>query len=526
MQYCFSMLENEHWWGGTVASGACPLTAASEYHQDFRVSCDSQTVSMFLSNLGRCIWSENPFKVDVLNGLFLMEGEDITLETIGSNLREAYREAQKRYFPCDGKRLPEAFFQTAQYNTWMEFTYYPTQEGVLTFAKEWLNHGYPPGIFIIDEGWHGRYGVWEFDFGRFPDPKGMVDQLHEMGFIVLLWVTPFVCPDGPDFVRSLGSLEGTDPEMAKNLYMRRAEAKESDPEDLKVALTRWWNGYSAILNLDNPWDARFLDNKLQHLIKEYGVDGFKFDGGTPDVYHSGNVINGTFACKLTPHELNQAWNRFGCRYTYHEYKDTYKRGGKNCIQRLRDKHPTWEGTGINLLIPCAITCGLIGHPFVCPDMVGGGEWTYRFLPGFEMDEELFVRMAQCSAMFPMIQFSWSPWSCLNEENQKHVVAAANLHQELADEILELVHEAEKTGEPILRTLEYNDPHKGYAGITDEFMLGEKILAAPVVTKGTFERKVVFPQGRWQDAEGRVYEGGTSEVLPAPLDKLLWFRKIS
>ena len=53
MQYCFDMLENEHWWGGTVASGACPLTATSEYHQDFRIDCNNQTMPMFLSNLGR-----------------------------------------------------------------------------------------------------------------------------------------------------------------------------------------------------------------------------------------------------------------------------------------------------------------------------------------------------------------------------------------------------------------------------------------------------------------------------------------
>ena len=80
MQYRFEMLENEHWWGGTVASGACPLTASSEYHQDFRIDCDNQTMPMFLSDQGRCIWSENPFKVDVADGCFVMEGEDITIE--------------------------------------------------------------------------------------------------------------------------------------------------------------------------------------------------------------------------------------------------------------------------------------------------------------------------------------------------------------------------------------------------------------------------------------------------------------
>lgn len=525
MKYTFPILENEYWWGGTVASGACPLTRESEYHKDFRVDCDNQTMPLFLSNLGRLIWSEEPFRVDVENGCFHMEGENITLEKPGNTLREVYTSAQKKYFPCDGKRLPETFFKTAQYNTWMEFTYYPTQEGVLDYAEKWLAHGYPPGIFIIDEGWHGRYGVWQFDLARFPDPKGMVDRLHEMGFTVLLWVTPFVCPDGPDFVRSLRPLKGTDPEMAKNLYMRLEGTEMNEEEDSKVAIIRWWNGYGAVLNLDNPWDAKFLDDKLKALMRDYGVDGFKFDGGTPEVYHPNNVVNGKFACKKTPHELNQAWNRFGSRYPYHEYKDTYKRGGKNCIQRLRDKHPTWDGLGINLLIPCAVTCGLIGHPFVCPDMVGGGEWAFRFLPGFELDEELFVRMAQCSALFPMIQFSWAPWTCLSEENQKYCVDAAKLHQKMADEILTLVHEAEQSGEPILRTLEYNDPHKGYAGITDEFMLGEDILVAPVVTKSTFERSVVFPSGRWQDEEGNVYEGGTRCVLPSPLSRLLWFKRV-
>lgn len=523
MQYRFEMLKGEHWWGGTVASGACPLTEKSEYHQDFRLDCGNQTMPMFISDLGRCIYSEKPFKVDVAEGCFSMEGEGISLETLGSTLREAYTEAQKRYFPCDGRPLPEAFFKTAQYNTWMEFTYYPTQEGVLQFAQSWLDHGYPPGIFIIDEGWHGRYGVWQFDNARFPDPKGMVDELHHMGFIVLLWVTPFVCADGPDFVRSLRPLIGTDPEMAKHLYMRIEGADDRWDEE-KVAIVRWWNGFSAILNPDNPWDAKFLDDKLQSLMQEYGVDGFKFDGGSPHTYLESNVINGKFACKSTPHELNQAWNRFGRRYPYHEYKDTYGGGGKNCIQRLRDKHPTWTGEGINLLVPCAITCGLIGHPFICPDMIGGGEWSFRFLPGFEMDEELFVRMAQCSALFPMMQFSWAPWTCLSEENQKACLAAAKLHQALADEILSLVKESEKTGEPILRALEYNDPHKGYASITDEFMLGDRLLAAPVLTKGTREREVFFPAGRWIASDGTEYEGGTSCVLPAPLDTLLWFRR--
>lgn len=516
MNYIFFIQPDEAWWGGTAASDACPITVSSAYHYDFRVDCGNQTMPFFVSSHGRYIWSDDPFKIDVEDGIIRLEGNEISLIQAGTTLREAYLAAQKAHFPCDRKNLPKEFFKTAQYNTWMEFTYYPTQEGVLEYARSYLQHGFAPGIFIIDEGWHGRYGNWEFDFSRFPDPKAMVDELHAMGFIVMLWLVPYVCADGVQFVRSLRPLVGTDPEMAKHLYMRN--------ENNDVAIIRWWNGYSAVLNLANPCDAKFLDDQLQHLMKAYGVDGFKFDGGTPYEYSSRNVVNGHFADDITPFDLNKAWNSFGRRYPYHEYKDTYQGGGKNCIQRLRDKSHSWDHEGINQLIPCALTCGLIGHPFICPDMIGGGSWTANYEPGFQIDEELFVRMAQCSALFPMMQFSWAPWKALSGENLQHCVQAARLHQKMSDKIIRLVEEAEQSGEPIMRALEYNDPHKGYACIKDEFMLGRDILVAPVVTKGTRERPVVFPEGRWRAEDGTLYRGGTTELLPAPLDKLLWFER--
>ncbi len=518
MHYTFTMQPGEYWWGGTVASDACPLHAASEYHENFFADCRNQTMPLFVSSCGRYLWSDHPFKVDVSGGVFEIDGEDVSLVEAGKTLREAYLSAMHTHFPSNQKQLPDQFFVTAQYNTWMEFTYYPTQEGVIEYARGILENGFAPGILIIDEGWHGRYGCWEFDFARFPDPKKMVDELHAMGFVVLLWIVPYVCADGVGFVRSLRPLVGTDPESAKHLYMRTA--------DDDIAIIKWWNGYSAVLNLDNPYDASFLDKQLQHLMHDYGIDGFKFDGGTPYEYSSRNVINGNFQTDLSPHQLNEAWNRFGYRYRFHEYKDTYKGGGQNAIQRLRDKGHCWDGDGINTLIPCALVCGLIGHPFVCPDMIGGGEWSYNYKPGFEIDEELFVRMAQCSALFPMMQFSWAPWKALSKKNLTLCVEAAQLHQRMSEKILQIVRESERTGEPILRTLEYNDPHKGHAALRDEFMLGNDLLVAPVVTKGTRARDVIFPAGRWEDEDGTIYEGDTRQMLPAPLERLLWFRRIS
>ena len=518
MRYTFYMKPGEYWWGGTAARPECPLSESSpRYEHDFTLDCDNQTMPLYVSSMGRYIWSDHPFRAVAEKGVFALDGQDIGLYDAGSTLRDAYRAAQAARFPCDKVSMKDAFFKTAQYNTWMEFNYFPTQEGVLEYARRWLDSGYAPGIFIIDEGWHKRYGEWRFDEARFPDPKGMIEALHEMGFVVLLWVVPFVSADGFHFTHSRTEILSENPETAKNLYMRNSSGG--------VALTEWWNGFSALLNLDNPTDARFLDAQLQRLMEEYGVDGFKFDGGTPVIYSEKRIVNGPLRMSLSPHELNQAWNRFGRKYPFHEYKDTYKGGGINCIQRLRDKHHTWDDLGIRALIPCAFTCGLIGHPFICPDMIGGGEWKFNYLPGFHVDEELFVRMAQCSALFPMMQFSWAPWRLLSDENQRICRDMANLHASLSNEILRLVRTAEITGEPILRPLEYNDPGHGYAGITDEFMLGEDILSAPVVIKGQRRRTVVFPGGLWEDAEGNRYPGHTEQALDAPLEKLNWFRRV-
>ena len=59
---------------------------------------------------------------------------------------------------------------------------------------------------------------------------------------------------------------------------------------------------------------------------------------------------------------------------------------------------------------------------------------------------------------------------------------------------------------------------------DEFMLGEDILVAPVITEKTYSRDVVFPVGNWVDEEGNCFEGNRTYHLDAPIEKLLWFRR--
>ncbi len=509
----------EVWWGGASASSCYPLKETDTYIEnliDCSTSANNQAMPLLVSSHGRYIWSEEPFIVKLKDGVFRFEGSKVALVKAGASLKDAYLAAQQAHFPCDGRKLPEVFFRHPQLNTWMEFTYYVTQEGVLDFARRWLENGFAPGVFIIDEGWEKLHGVWEFDPSRFPDPEGMVRRLHEWGFQVMLWVVPYVCPVGPEFVRSIRPLSGTDPETAKHLYLRAQSGQ--------IALFSWWNGYAALLDMTDGYNREFLGAQLRRLREKYGVDGFKFDGGSVSAYSPAKLVNGPLAKPLSAHELNRAWNEFGADYELHEFKDTYGRGGRNTVQRLRDKRHEWERDGLKTIVPGAINAGLMGYPFICPDMIGGGEWTYRFMPGFTVDEELFVRMAQCSALFPMMQFSWAPWNALKPENLRLCLDAARLHEKLYPAIMKVVARSQVTGEPVVRALEYECPHRGLENVTDEFMLGSDILVAPVLEKGAAARDVLFPAGRWAAPDGSVYEGLSRQTLPAPLDTLLWFSR--
>ena len=512
--------ENEFWWGGSIDDGTLmPFSQKTQgYSRDFRKNAPNQTMPLYLSSQGRYVWSDQPFAVSVDSGKMTLVGDEIELVEAGSTLRDAYLAASKAHFPFTGKVPPLEFFSTAQYNTWMEFTYDPTEEGVLAYARSIVENGFKPGILIIDEGWHRPYGDWSFDPSKFPHPKQMVDELHALGFKVMLWVVPYVTCSGVRYIS--GIRKDLNPETYDKLFMRN--------ESGKPIIMEWWNGCGALLDLSNPVDAKYLDDQLQTLMREYGVDGFKFDGGTLQAYSNSPVLNGvhrgTADGSYSPMEKNIAWNEFGTRYRYHEYKDTFKGGGKPVIQRLRDRGHRWDRDGINTIIPNSLAQGLIGHPFICPDMIGGGEWSFNRIPGFKVDEELFIRMAQVSVFFPMMQFSWAPWRVLSPEGLNTVRECAALHAKLAPEIISIIESSAKTGEPVVRPLEYEYPHCGFEDIKDEFLCGSDILVCPVVTKGTFEKELVFPAGKWQDSDGNVFSEGR-HLVKTPIDKLAYFRKI-
>ena len=62
-------------------------------------------------------------------------------------------------------------------------------------------------------------------------------------------------------------------------------------------------------------------------------------------------------------------------------------------------------------------------------------------------------------------------------------------------------------------------------LNDEFLVGENLLVAPVVTQGTTRRVVYLPEGKWFDFfTGKEYQGSQYYMIEAPIDTCPVFAK--
>jgi hypothetical protein len=71
------------------------------------------------------------------------------------------------------------------------------------------------------------------------------------------------------------------PEKGGFLVSSRRKAQYGQPPPAPI---NWWNGTSALLDLTHPNAVAWFDEQLSRLVKDYGADGFKFDGGGVHFY--------------------------------------------------------------------------------------------------------------------------------------------------------------------------------------------------------------------------------------------------
>ncbi|HEY65652.1 MAG TPA: glycoside hydrolase [Caldilineae bacterium] len=420
--------------------------------------------------------------------------------TIGRDMADVcMRHARRLGLP---KAQPAAeLLRTPQWTTWAWFKDQINQEVVLKFAREILDHGFPAGLFGIDDRWQARYGDTEFDRERFPNPYELIATLQDMGFLVTLWITPFVNPDAENFQE--GRRHG--------YFLRRSG-------DDEPYLVRWWRGEGALVDFSNPEAAKWWLGKLHALQDRYGVDGFKFDAGEGnfvprDALSAGDIGQNGYS------DAYVAW--VAQHFKWCEVRTGWRSQRAPLLFRLWDKDSHWgEENGLRAIIPQTLHLGLAGYPFVFADMIGGNNYGDR-----KADKELLIRWTELCAALPAMQFSIPPWS-FDQEAVAICRRYAELHVELAPAFDQAIQETLKTGAPIIRPLCWRwDDEAAYA-CADQFLLGDACCVAPVVIPGARSRDVLLPPGVWRDhwTDERLDGPTTLRDYPAPLERLPLFHR--
>ena len=452
---------------------------------------------------GRGAFSDRPFLDDdhLGDGLFTFRGKGLDLSfSFTNNAMEAFHKLVKR-FGHPTNLPPESLFEKPTWTTWARYKTAINQNVVLQYADDIIRHKFPYNILEIDDRWQVYYGDLGFDSNLFPNPKEMVDELHSRGFKVTLWVIPFLDP------RSFAFAEGN-----KKGYL------VCNPDGLPY-LVDWWQGKGGLLDVSNPAALDWFFDRLAKLQNSTGVDGFKFDAGEACFLPIDAVTYGIISGNDYTHIYVDAIAK---RFQFTEVRSGWNNQKAGIFFRQWDKTTSWGlDNGLHSVLTGILALGLAGYPFVLADMVGGNEYDEKASP------ELMIRWTQLNSLLPSLQFSLAPWD-YGKECEEICRSYAAMHTEFSPKIIEIAKSSLITGDPIIRPIFWHSPHDEKALLCDdEFLLGNEILVAPVVTPNTLERDIYLPTGKWQDYWTQYIFAGPIKVenYPAPLHVLPIFIRI-
>ncbi len=376
-------------------------------------------------------------------------------------------------------------------------------------------------------------GVSSFDFHpeQFPDPQGMIDRLHALGYRFALWHTAYV---------------GEGQEATAALH---AEAEENGyyPPRSGPILADW----GRIVDLTNP-EAWAWWQALVRRYTEMGVEGFKLDYVQEIVVGIGPVRNEwRFADGTTERTQHKRFQEL-----YHRvFRETLPEDGgflltrtgvygdqRNGViiwpgdldanmakhkERITDRHgDTYNAVGgMPASMVDGLSLGPSGFPFYGADTGG-----YRHC---RPDKETFTRWFEQTALSSVMQVGTScndvAWEFREDNGFDREMLDwyriyTRLHLRLWAYAWTLAHRMVEDGRPLQRPYGLQHPELGVHP-WDTYFFGDALLVAPVVEHGARSRVVPFPPGPWYDWwTGERIEGGVDLEVDAPLGKLPLYQR--
>jgi alpha-D-xyloside xylohydrolase len=424
------------------------------------------------------------------------------------------------------------------YGFWQSRQRYKNQAEILDVVGEYRNRGIP--LDNIVEDWfywpEPDWGSHRFDPARFPDPKGMIEQLHDLHTHFMISVWPKFYPT-TDHYRELD---------AKGYIYRR---------NVELGVHDWVGSHGYLNSFYDPYaaDARGIYwRQIRDNLARLGVDAWWLDASEPDIHSNIDIEENKQRIGPTAMGPGVAfYNSYSLMHTTAVYQGARAMGDTRAFiltrsafaGQQRNAAATWSGDvasrwdDLRKQISAGVNFSMSGIPNWSFD-IGGFALEKRYLNPTAADlaewRELNTRWFQFGAFVPLFRshgeapyreiFNLAP---VGSDIYRTLVWYDELRYRLLPYIYTLAADTYHRDGTIMRGLVMDFPRDpAVRGIDDEYLFGPALLVSPVYEYGARKRKVYLPAGtRWYDFySGNVFFGGAAVDAPAPLERMPVFVK--
>ncbi len=356
---------------------------------------------------------------------------------------------------------------------------------------------------------------WRVDRTLYPDFEQVADDLHGMGFAWHTYHNTFIDSTADVYAEAVGAGYPIQAAAGGTFIFTGVKFNESTLLDLtNPAATTWAKSVmteARTLGSDG-WMADFAEWLPTDAVLASGEDALAVHNRYPVDWAKLNeeMFATPIADRPAPiYFMRSAW--------LHSQPHVM-------VMWAGDQQTDWsEGDGFPSVVPIGLGMGLAGLPYFAHDI--GGYMGQGTVP---TSEELFFRWTTLGALTPVmrthhgrsvhdnVQWETTPGTIA------HFRRWTRFHMQLAPYLWGSSGSFEQSGLPLFRMIALDYPDEPWAWTTvDEYLLGDRILVAPILTEGATERTVQLPSGDWYPLFGGAPTPGgeitamaTREEIPA------------